>query len=90
VPFFRTLLKVPEGPAGQLGPSFGFRPYVIWRFAENIEGAKRFLVDYAANLRRAFLASGFQNMPGLPGAVPDLAGLVANDGQPVRGTSTLF
>jgi multiple sugar transport system substrate-binding protein len=73
------LMKVPAGPAARLGPSFGFRPYIIWRFAENIDGAKQFLVDYAANLRRAFLASGFQNMPGMPGSVPDLAELVAKD-----------
>jgi multiple sugar transport system substrate-binding protein len=73
------LMEVPQGPVARLGPSFGFRPYVIWQFAENIEGAKQFLVDYAANLRRAFLASGFQNMPALPGAVPDLADLVVND-----------
>jgi multiple sugar transport system substrate-binding protein len=73
------LMPVPQGPAARLGPSFGFHPYVIWRFAENIEGAKRFLADYGADLRRAFLASGFQNMPAWPGAVPDLAELVAND-----------
>src|SRR5689334_21638074 len=52
---------------------------MIWRFAEKIEGAKRFLADYGAGLRRAFLASGFQNMPAWSGAVPDLAELVAND-----------
>jgi multiple sugar transport system substrate-binding protein len=73
------LMKVPEGPVARLGPSFGFRPYVIWKFAENIDGAKQFLVDYAANLRGAFLASGFQNMPGIPGSVPDLTELVAKD-----------
>jgi multiple sugar transport system substrate-binding protein len=73
------LAKVPEGPAGRRGPSFGFRNYVIWRFASNIEGAKRFLVDYVANARRGMTASGFQNLPTFPGAVPDLAPVVAND-----------
>jgi multiple sugar transport system substrate-binding protein len=73
------LAPVPEGPAGRLGPSFGFRPYIIWQFAENVEGAKQFLIDYVANARRAFLASGFQNMPILPATVADLASVVAAD-----------
>jgi multiple sugar transport system substrate-binding protein len=69
----------PMGPAGRLGPSFGLFTYVIWNFAENIEGAKQFLVDYIASSRDAFLASGFQNMPSFAGTVPDLPALVAND-----------
>jgi multiple sugar transport system substrate-binding protein len=73
------LTKTPEGSAGQVAPSFGFLTYVIWNFAENIEGAKQFLVDYAASLRAGFLASGFQNMPSFPSVVPDLATLVAHD-----------
>jgi multiple sugar transport system substrate-binding protein len=72
-------MEVPAGPVARIGPSFGFRPYVIWKFAENVEGAKQFLVDYASNLQRAFIASGFQNMPALLGSVPNLADLVAKD-----------
>jgi hypothetical protein len=48
--------------------------FCIWSFAENPEGAKRFLVDYTASLREAVLASGFNTMPTFPDAVPDLAG----------------
>jgi multiple sugar transport system substrate-binding protein len=73
------LAKVPGGPAGQIGPSFSVFNYVIWSFAENIEGAKRFLVDYIGQSREAFLASRFQNTPAFPDTVPDLATLVAND-----------
>jgi multiple sugar transport system substrate-binding protein len=73
------LIRVPEGSTARLGPTFGLRPYVIWKFAENIEGAKKFLIDYTDNLKVAFLASGFQNMPTIQGAVPDLSGLVAKD-----------
>ena len=73
------LTKAPEGPAGRLAPPFGLHVYFIWNFAENIEGAKQFLVDYIGHSREAFLASGFQNAPAFPDAVPDLAGLVAND-----------
>ena len=73
------LAKAPEGPAGRLAPSFGILSYFIWNFAENIDGAKQFLVDYTGHARQAFLESGFQNMPAFPDAVPDLAQLVAND-----------
>ena len=73
------LAAVPEGPAGRLGPAFGFYTNVIWNFAPNIETAKLFLVDYMAHLRDGFLASGFQNMPTLSSAVPDLEALLAAD-----------
>jgi multiple sugar transport system substrate-binding protein len=81
LPFAQDLRlgQVPEGPADRLAPAFGFHPQIIWRFADNIEGAKRFLVDYVASFQKAFLASGFQNMPVYPGLVPNLATLVGND-----------
>ena len=73
------LAKVPSGPAGRLGPAFSFFTYIIWNFAENIDSAKQFLVDYIGQSREAFLASGFQNTPAFPDTVPDLATLVGND-----------
>ena len=73
------LARAPEGPAARLAPSFGFHTYVIWNFAENIDGAKQFLVDYIGHSRGAFLASGFQNTPAFPDTVPDLAEVVATD-----------
>jgi multiple sugar transport system substrate-binding protein len=73
------LAKAPEGPAGRLAPSFSTVTYFVWNFAKNIEGASQFLVDYTGHTRQGFLASGFQNMPSFPDAVPDLAQLVAND-----------
>jgi multiple sugar transport system substrate-binding protein len=69
----------PAGPVTRLAPSFGVLTYIIWNFAENIELAQQFLVDYLGSSRDALLASGFQNMPSFAGAVPDLAQLVAND-----------
>jgi multiple sugar transport system substrate-binding protein len=73
------LAKVPEGPASRLGPPFVWFTYIMWNFAENIDGAKQFLVDYIGHSREAFLASRFQNTPAFPDMVPDLATLVAND-----------
>ena len=77
------LARLPGGPAGRLGPSFGFYTYFIWNFAENIEGAKQFLVDYTASSRQACLASGFQNMPCFPDTTPDLPQVVAADDRAV-------
>ena len=54
--------------------------YVIWKFAENIDGAKQFLVDYIGNFRQGFLASEFyQLFPCFPQTVPDLKTLLARD-----------
>jgi multiple sugar transport system substrate-binding protein len=73
------LSGAPGGPAARLAPPFGFCTYIIWNFAENIDGAKQFLVDYIGHSRKAFLASGFQNAPAFPETVPDFAAMVAND-----------
>jgi hypothetical protein len=73
------LAGVPEGPAGRLAPTFGLHTYFIWSFAQNIDLAKRFLVDYVAQSRQGFIASEFQNMPTFPQAVPDLRQLAAED-----------
>jgi multiple sugar transport system substrate-binding protein len=77
------LAKVPEGPAARLGPAWGLVTSFIWNFADNIEGAKRFLVDYVGSSRQALLASGFQSLPSWPATAPDLASVVAED--PVGG-----
>jgi multiple sugar transport system substrate-binding protein len=74
--------NTPVGPAARLAPSFGFHTYVIWNFAENIDGAKQFLADYIGHSREAFLASGFQNTPAFPDTAPDLPTIVANDAAP--------
>ena len=71
--------KPPAGPSARLASSFGFMTYVVWKFAENIDGASKFLVDYVASSRQGLLASGFQNMAAFPETVPDLSGVVAND-----------
>jgi multiple sugar transport system substrate-binding protein len=53
--------------------------YVIWKFAENIGGAKKFLVDYIDNFRQGFLSSEFYNFPCFPSTVPDLQKQIADD-----------
>ena len=73
------LAKSPEGPMGRIGLEHIMAIYVIWKFAENIEGAKKFLIDYIGNFRKVFLASEFYNFPCFPETVPDLKKLIAND-----------
>jgi multiple sugar transport system substrate-binding protein len=53
--------------------------YCIWKFAENIEGAKKFLIDYVQNFRQAFVASEYYNFPCFTQQVPDLATLLKSD-----------
>ncbi len=71
-----SIASLPDGPSGKTGPNFGVGAHVIWRFAQNIEGAQKFIVDFVGRSEEAFIASGFQIMPSFPGAVPRFAELV--------------
>jgi multiple sugar transport system substrate-binding protein len=73
------LAKAPKGPVRRMGLEHVMDVYVIWKFAENIEGAKKFLVDYILNFKKAFLASEYYNFPCFAKTVPDLKELVAKD-----------
>jgi multiple sugar transport system substrate-binding protein len=73
-----ALLPALAGPAGRASP-YAVGIYVIWKFSENQEAAKQFLVDLAIASREPFLESQYQHFPPFPGAVVDLADLVASD-----------
>jgi multiple sugar transport system substrate-binding protein len=73
------LARPARGPVAQVGVMHLMNAYVIWKFARNIEGAKKFLVDLAGESRNAFLASEFYNFPTFAQRVPDLKHLVAMD-----------
>ncbi|ETW92622.1 MAG: hypothetical protein ETSY2_52995, partial [Candidatus Entotheonella gemina] len=75
------LARPAEGPVRRIGLEHLMNVYMIWKFANNIEGAKQFLVDYVGNFRQAFLASQFYNFPCFPQTVPDVKRLIANDVQ---------
>jgi multiple sugar transport system substrate-binding protein len=72
------LLPVPKGPAGTASP-YVVSVYVIWKLSENQEAAKQFLVDLATAYREPFVHSQYLQLPSYPGAMPDLATLVASD-----------
>jgi multiple sugar transport system substrate-binding protein len=69
----------PRGPACLIGLPHATSVYVIWKFAENVDGAKAFLVDLVGQSREAFQASGSYNFPAFPDRVKDLAALLAKD-----------
>ena len=73
------LWKTPAGPVRSQGLEHVMGVYVIWKFAENKEAAKQFLVDYIDNFEAAFVASEFYDFPTFANAVPNLQELIAND-----------
>lgn len=73
------LAKAAQGPVRRIGLEHVMDCYVIWKFAANIAGAQKFLVDYVDNFKSAFLAGQFYNFPCFSNTVPDLKELVSND-----------
>ena len=74
-----AVAKAAKGPVRRMGLEHVMDCYVVWKFAENIPGAQKFLVDYIGNFKEAFLASEFYNFPCFPQTVPDLKQLISHD-----------
>src|SRR5262249_42055270 len=60
------LTKALRGPVRAIGLEHVMQCYVVWKFAENIDGAKKFLIDYTTNFRQAFVAGEFYDFPCFP------------------------
>src|SRR5204862_20062 len=73
------LTQALRGPAQRICLEHVMDCYVIWKFAENIAGAKQFLVDYIDNFRDGFVGSEFYNFPCFPSTVPDLKTMIEAD-----------
>jgi multiple sugar transport system substrate-binding protein len=73
------LTKALRGPARAIGLEHVMQCYVVWKFAENIEGAKKFLIDYTTGFRDAFMAGEFYDFPCFEKTVPDLKKLISSD-----------
>ena len=73
------LLPALAGPVRRIAAEHLISCYVVWKFAENVEGAKSFLVDLIDNFGSVFGESEFYNMPAYPATVPDLAERLARD-----------
>ncbi|MGH7424635.1 MAG: ABC transporter substrate-binding protein, partial [Candidatus Methylomirabilales bacterium] len=80
-PFAKDILlaPIPKGPVQRLGLEHVLGTYIIWKFAEDKEAAKKFLIDLAVNYREAFIKSEGYNFPSFPGAVKNLRELISND-----------
>jgi multiple sugar transport system substrate-binding protein len=73
------LAKAAQGSVRRIGLEHVMDCYVIWKFAANIDGAQKFLIDYIDNFKAAFMASQFYNFPCFAATVPDLKDVVSND-----------
>jgi len=74
-----AILPVPKGPKQRLGLEHVMGVYVIWKFADNKAGAKKFLRDQQLQYTGHFLNSKFYNFPGWPGAVKNIKKRLAKD-----------
>jgi multiple sugar transport system substrate-binding protein len=68
-----------KGPVRRIAAEHVMNCYVIWDFAENKEGAQKFLIDYMDNFHDGFAAGQFYNFPCFPSTVPNLKQEIASD-----------
>ena len=68
-----------RGPVRRIASEHVMNCYVVWKFAENVDGAKQFLVDLVDHFPDVFRESEFYNFPCYPSTVPDLPALLAKD-----------
>jgi multiple sugar transport system substrate-binding protein len=68
-----------KGPVRRIAAEHVMNCYVVWEFAENKEGAQKFLIDWIDAFKQGFVAGQFYNFPCFPSTVPDLKQLIAKD-----------
>jgi multiple sugar transport system substrate-binding protein len=74
-----SLAAIPAGPNGRVGLEHVMGAYVIWKFAKNKKGAKKFLVDLETKYIGAFENSRFYNFPSWPSAVTNVQRRLVRD-----------
>jgi multiple sugar transport system substrate-binding protein len=88
------LASIPRGPHMRMGNEHVMGIYVIWKFAQNKENAKRFLVDTQLGYRSHFAQSKFYNFPAWTGAIKGgfktIRGMAAQDAHKPRGKYTIL
>src|SRR5215467_15049793 len=73
------ICKTPKGPVRRIAAEHVMNCYVVWEFAENKDGAQKFLIDYMDHFHDGFVAGQFYNFPCFPSLVPDLQKEISND-----------
>ena len=73
------LAKSARGPVRQIGLEHVMNCYIVWKFSSNIDGAKKFLVDYMSDFKAAFEESEFYNFPCFSKSVPNLKQQIGKD-----------
>ncbi|MBI3827282.1 MAG: extracellular solute-binding protein [Candidatus Rokubacteria bacterium] len=73
------LMPPAAGPKRRMGSEHLLHCYVVWKFGENPEMAKKFVVDLIGAYNDAFLASEFYNFPSFSKSVSDIKGKLAAD-----------
>ena len=68
-----------KGPVRRIAAEHVMNCHVIWEFAENKEGAQKFLIDFMDHFHEGFVAGQFYNFPCFPSTVPDLQKEISND-----------
>ena len=68
-----------RGPVRRIAAEHLMSCYVIWKFAENPDAARQFLVDLVGSFADVFRESEFYSFPCYPATVPDLAARIAAD-----------
>jgi multiple sugar transport system substrate-binding protein len=85
---------IPRGSVRALGNEHVMGIYFIWKFAQNKETAKQFLVDQQLGYRNHFIQSKFYNFPAWTNAVPGgfkaMNKLAAADTHKPRGKYTIL
>lgn len=67
------------GPVRRIASEHVMNCYVIWKFAENPEAAKQFLVDLVDHFSDVFREGESYNFPSFPGSLPDLQQRLSHD-----------
>jgi multiple sugar transport system substrate-binding protein len=67
------------GPVRRIASEHVMNCYVVWKFAENPDAAKQFLVDLIDHFSDVFREGESYNFPCFPASLPDLVQRIAND-----------
>jgi multiple sugar transport system substrate-binding protein len=68
-----------KGPVRRIAAEHVMNCYVVWKFAENPEGAQQFLVDLVDHFADVFREGESYNFPCFPASLPDLEQRIARD-----------